>query len=86
MLIYEIDKSSCPIFTEIQFIIIYQNIPVFICSSLVNIGFNYNIGGFEIKQSTKWLSVKHDDLFDCFPLFVYSAGTGERNVILQHPV
>lgn len=53
VLVYGIDKSSCPIFVEIQLIIIHQNIPVFICSYLVNIGLNYNIGGFEVKQNTK---------------------------------
>jgi len=81
-LVYRIDECSCPIFTEIQFIIIYQNIPVFICSSLVKIGFNYNIGSFEVKQNTK---CQLNMIYLILSLFVFT-GTGERYVILHHPV
>lgn len=69
VLVYGTDKSSCPIFLEIQLIVIYQNSPLFICSSLLNLGLHYNVGGFEVTQDTKWLSVKYEDLFDSFPLF-----------------
>lgn len=53
LLLYEIDESSCPMFADIQFIIIHDNSPLFICSFLINIGLNCNIGGFEVNQSLK---------------------------------
>ncbi|XP_039305725.1 uncharacterized protein LOC105204954 isoform X1 [Solenopsis invicta] len=88
ILVYGIDKSSCPVFVEVQLIIIHQNVPIFVCSSLLNVGLNDNIGGFEVKskQNTKWLSVKYDNLYDSFPLFAYTASTGEQYVILHHPI
>jgi len=77
VLLYGMDESSCPIFAEIQFIIIYNNSPLFICSCLINIGLNWNIGGFEVEDSIKWLSIKYEDLIDPFPLFVYTMGNSE---------
>ncbi|EZA61817.1 hypothetical protein X777_09791, partial [Ooceraea biroi] len=50
VLLHGMDESSCPIFAEIQFIIIHNNSPLFICSALINIGLNCNIGGFEVEQ------------------------------------
>ncbi|KAL6434729.1 hypothetical protein ACFW04_006217 [Cataglyphis niger] len=86
VLLCGIDESSCPIFAEIQFIIIHDNNPLFICSCLINIGLNCNISGFEIEYSTKWLSIKYEDLVDPFPLFVYTMGNGERYIILRYSV
>lgn len=86
VLICGVDESSCPIFAEIQFIVIYDNSPLFICSSLINIGLNCNIGGFEVERSEKWLSIKYKDLLNPFPLFVYTMGNGERYIILDHSV
>ncbi|EFN60891.1 hypothetical protein EAG_02219, partial [Camponotus floridanus] len=49
VLIYGTDESSCPIFAEIQYIILYQNNLFFICFSLLNMGLNCDIGGFEVE-------------------------------------
>lgn len=78
------DESSCPIFAEIKSIIIHDNSPLFICVFLINIGLNYNISGYEVKQSTKWTLIKYEDLVDPFPLFVYTMGNGELYVILHY--
>ncbi|KYN12664.1 hypothetical protein ALC57_15161 [Trachymyrmex cornetzi] len=86
VLLCGIDETFCPMFAEIQFIIIHHNSPLFICSFLINIGLNCSIGGFEVKQSIKWLSIKYEDLVDPFPLFVYTMGNGERYIILRHYV
>lgn len=85
-LVCGIDESSCSIFAEIQFIIIYDKKPLCICSSLINIGLNCNIGGFEVEQSIRWFSIKHEDLVDLFSLFVHTMGNGERYIILHHSV
>lgn len=86
VLLCGLDESSCPIFAEIQFIIIHDNSPFFICSSLINIGLNSNIGGFEVEYGIKWLLLKYKDLVDPFPLFAYTMENNERYIILHHTV
>lgn len=86
ILICGTDKSSCPIFAKIQHIILYQNNLSFICSALLNMGLNCDIGGFKVQQSTKRIFIKYEDLLDPFPLFVYTMATGEQYIILYHPV
>jgi len=80
------DESSCPLFAEIQYIILQGKSLFFICFSLQNIGLNCDIGAFEIIRSTNWLVIKHENLLDPYPLFIYTMATGERYVILHHPV
>lgn len=84
VLLYKMDDTSCPIFAEIQFILIYNNSLLFICSSLINIGLNCNVGGFEVKQGKKWLAIKYENLIDLFPLFVYTMGNSEQYIILHY--
>lgn len=83
VLLYGIDESSCPTFAEIQFIIIHDNNLLFICFYLLNIGLN--IDDFEVEHSTKWFSIKYEDLVDPFP-FVHTMGNGERYIILRQSV
>lgn len=86
VLVYGIDECSCPLFAEIQHIILQESIIFFICFSLENLGLNYDIGGFEVIRSTNYLVIKHENLLDPYPLFVYTMGTGERYIVLHHPV
>lgn len=86
ILLCGIDESFCPIFAEIQFILVHDNSSLFICSSLINIGLNCNIDDFEVEQCIKWLSIKYEDLVEPVPLFVYTMGNSERYIILHHSV
>lgn len=86
VLICGTDESSCLNFAEIQYIVIHQNKLSFICFSLLNMGLNCDIGGFEVEKSTKWIFIKYEDLIDPFPLFVYTMATGEQYIILHHSV
>lgn len=85
VLVHGTDESSCPLFAEIKYIILQGTNLFFICSSLQNIGLNCDIGVFEVVRSTNWLSIKHENLLDPYPLFVYTTATGERFVVLHHP-
>lgn len=86
VLVCGMDESSCPIFAEIQHIVLHQDNFFFICCSVLNMGLNCDIGGFEVERSTKFFFIKYEELLDPFPLFFYTMATGERYVILHHPV
>jgi len=80
------DESACPLFAEILHIIFQGSSLFFICSSLQNIGLNCDIGAFEIMRSINWLVIKHENLLNPYPLFLYTIAIGEQYVVLHHPV
>ena len=89
ILITGVDKSRCLRFGEILFIVPDKDNVFFICSPLLNLGFNAHVRGFEIEKPDKMLSLKMfwmrpDSLFDPFPISIHSMANGKKYIVLKY--
>lgn len=84
-LLIGIDDILCPIFGEIETIIMNNNNEaIFICQMLHTIGYCEHVRGYEIQQSDFMHCIKTDDLIDPLPLYGHLTCTGERHIILEY--
>ena len=73
-----------PTFGKIQFILLDKNTPIFVCSSLRNIGFSDHFHGYEVQESPKWFCISSLHLVDPLPVYYLATATGEKFVVLKY--
>lgn len=86
-LIVGVDISGDLRFALIKLILLHENEPLFVCSPIINIGFNPHVRGYEVEcdeKDNKWFCIKASELTDYQPLYVYKMANGEQYIVLKY--
>lgn len=85
-LIIGVDGSGDLRFARIEIILLHESKPLFICSPMINIGFNSHVRGYEVEcdENNKWFCIKSSELIDYQPLHVYKMTNGEQYIVLKY--
>lgn len=85
MVVVGIDDDSCPIFWRIEEIFVdYDQIPIFVCSSWINVRFSVGYHAFElIEGSNEHRCIRVNELYTPMPLYLHTMSNGERYITLK---
>ena len=75
-----------PIFSEIDFLLVHKDQPLFVCSLLDTLGWYTHVRGFKVEKSEneRPYCVVADALYDPLPLGIYEMRSGEKIVVTRY--
>lgn len=73
LLLVGVDENLCPKFAEIQWIVIYNNFPIIICSFIVTLGYYEHIRAYEIMRKDKKIAGLATFQINCLTLFFFQS-------------
>ncbi|KAK3916202.1 Sex-determining transformer protein 1 [Frankliniella fusca] len=88
VIVYDTNEEGLFLFAEIQFLIPYDDCPLFICSPLETVGYYSNVRGYEVvrpqTQNLNWFAIEQGKLLDPHPLCIYNMSSGESVIVLKY--
>lgn len=83
----EVDETGLYLFSEIQFILIVDEEPLFLCSKLNSVGYYSEVRAYQVQRQTNctsWHSVFQSKLLDPQPFHLFAMPTGETVIVPRH--
>lgn len=84
ILLLRIDSSGGPVFGQLEEILVSDNLPLFVYSHLLCLGFDAHVHAYMVQSSDKWSCTFPHDLHDPLPLNLYSSISSEKYVPLRY--
>ncbi|KAK3928327.1 Adenylate kinase 9 [Frankliniella fusca] len=88
VIVYETNDEGLFLFAEIQFIMPYEDCPLFICSPLDTVNYYCEVRGYEVKrpltQNLNWFALEQGKLLDPNPLCIYNLPSGDEVIVLKY--
>ncbi|XP_034245521.1 uncharacterized protein LOC117647733 [Thrips palmi] len=84
ILLLKIDESGGPIFGKLEDILLDGDLPVFVFSYMLCLGFDEHVHAYVVQCTDRWSSISPHDLYDPLPLNLYTSTWNQKYVILRY--
>lgn len=84
ILLLSVNESGGPVFGKLEDILVDNDLPVFVFSYMLCLGFDEHVHAYAVQCTNRWSSISPHDLYDPLPLSMYASTWSQMYVTLRY--